>query len=257
MIQHAEIQSIRGQDMVRVGNSSHPWIVVADGHGAGKTIDTLRKLDWETIMTHQNPVETANTAISALPDTYNDGATLSTVKFTKKGIDCAWIGDSQIRVYCDDQEIWRSSTHNGDGSEVLGLQKQSTWKLSVIDKNCITMTPSYYFHRDGKEMVALTHTLGHNQAFCTIGEHHHIPFKKKSKYKVVVASDGIWDMICDGDDSFLASAEQGAQEIANLAIHRWGQEWTYKHPPPSTHSSREFISNSRDDIAIATCVKNL
>lgn len=263
MLQQIELQSVTAQDMVRVGREQGrgDWMVVADGHGNGRVIKTLRQIDWSNAMRRGEPFDVVRSAVSTLPDTRNDGATLTTVKIDAAGIHVAWMGDSQVRVYRDEVEVWQSPNHNA--KEPNGLRTTPTWTMSVVDDKHITMRPSNYFVIGDMNKLAVNRALGHNGVLSSIPQTHTIDFRQSStkqsgakqstkhRWKVVVATDGVWDMMCDQDTPFLASPDVGVDAIANLAARRWGQEWTYVHPPPEKRTSQEFISDSRDDIGVA------
>ena len=253
-MEHIELQTEKGQDMVRVGSN---WMVVCDGHGKGKVIKHLRTLPWDELVMLPNPIATLNKSIRTLSDTYYDGATFSMVRLTDDGIECLWVGDSQIRVYADGKEVWRSTNHDrsneGEIDRVLqeGGHISESWAMSVMDEQTITMEQSKYFDFDGRERLAVSRALGHNEQFMPVVEHHLIPFSE-ANWKVVVATDGVWDMTCQGDDAFLSSDDTGASDIADLAQDRWNQPWTYKHPMTictCTHGER--ISSDQDDIGVA------
>lgn len=253
-----EIQSKSGQDMVRTGDK---WIVVCDGHGIGKVIDFLRALDWDHIVLDDNPIEFLNDAVRTLGNTAGDGATFSMVRITDDGIDCMWLGDSQIRVYADGTELWRSRNHNQESDEEIerhvnqGGELIETFTVKVLDEDTITMEPSYYFEVDKREKLAMTRALGHNDSYMPQVDRHFISFSdlpQPSGWKIVVATDGLWDMICEADKLLLASPEATAVKLGDLADSRWKQEWNYKHPPPhTTVSLGERLSSNQDDVGIA------
>jgi hypothetical protein len=262
MIDTIEYQSKTAQDMVRSGDD---WMVVCDGHGTGTVIDHLRTLNWSNIVKDADPSSYLNDSIYELGDTTGDGSTLSMVKIKENGIDCVWLGDSQIRIYADEKEVWQSKNHNKDNPDEInthmrrGGKISKSWSIQVLDPNTITMEPSYYFEFDKYERVAMTRALGHNKRYTPLVVRRFFPFNthpNAKSWKVIVGSDGLWDMMCPADEPTLGSSSTGAADIGDLAQSRWHQEWNYKHPPPhKTTNPRERISSNRDDIGIAVWQK--
>ena len=247
MSQH-EIQVDSKQDMVRQGvdAAGRPWTVVCDGHGKGKVIECLRGADWEELLTTEEPIASARILVDSLGEgaTFRDGSTVSLVKVTDTGINCSWLGDSEIRIYKDGQEMWRSPRH-GHGNEeelasghVTKLTRSPTWAIKVVNDKTITMEQGLYFHygyeptTKAEEKLAMTRALGHNGLTNPTPQKAIIPINEAGAWKVVVGSDGVWDMIHDGDDAFLGSPESDAQTIAEFVQARWNQEWSYVFPAP-------------------------
>ncbi len=134
---HHEIQVDSKQDMVRQGvdEAGRPWTVVCDGHGKGKVIECLRAADWEELLMTEDPIASAKTLVDSLGEeaTFRDGSTISIVRVTESGINCSWLGDSEIRIYEDGNESWRSPRHgcgNKDelaSSHVTKLSRLPSW----------------------------------------------------------------------------------------------------------------------------------
>ena len=82
---------------------------------------------------------------------------------------------------------------------------------------------------------------------------HFIPFDtalSPSLWRVVIATDGLWNMLYDGDDKILSASDTSAADLTALAMKRWGQLWNYICPVAKTLVSNRPIT-SRDDIAVA------
>ena len=262
MLQYQELQSLKGLDMAKIGKSINrggtEWIVVADGHGEGKVIKFLKQLEWDNIVKQHDPLFYVNELIRTLNCNQGDGTTISLVKINKKGIYCSWIGNSQIRVYCNGVEIWRSRNHDTSNLDetVLSAQRniemRKVYRLSVLDYQTITMTNSYFLRHDNSLETTLTRCFGNNNKIYPKHETKFISFDNQpNTWKVVVATDGFWNMTSKSDDNIIISTKTTASQLANIAMLRWGQEWTLQHPN-SKFTSKVFISNTRDDISVAS-----
>jgi len=113
-------QSFSAQDFILTGENhehknggeSFQWIVCADGHGSqlpyysNSVIAFLRKYDWNDFMQCSTAEEFTTTLNDRLGEhnTYLSGATLSIVKIYSDHFDCYWVGDSEIRIYKDDEQ---------------------------------------------------------------------------------------------------------------------------------------------------------
>jgi len=257
---NSEIQVDSRQDMVRIGNLNNEtkWIVVADGHGHDKVINCLRRADWNDIMSEENPEDIIYPLIETLGNTSGTGATLSLVKINKKYIKCWWIGDSTIQVYEDKKKIFHSVEHNiYNPDEVermnsMNIKQETQKKMQVLNEKSITMTTMEYFHFGSKyndrDTINMSNSLGHNQLTGKFIQKECIPIKKGKLYNIIVATDGLWDMILPSDEEYIG--QYNAEELSELALKRWNQEWLY-----ITKCGKE-IPNQKipcgDDVGIAT-----
>lgn len=259
MLRSNLLQSITQKDMVLTGYCGiFEWIVVADGHGDGKIICLLRSLDWNHILTLENPIKPINFFLSECVHSNNDGATLSIVKIFKNGAQCFWIGNSQIRLYCDNVELWRSANHDGNNNDecIKIAQKnitfKSAYKLSIIDDKQATSKKTRLLVFDNNMELSLTRCVGNNNKLNPQFQYTYIPFHSNStnRRKIVVATDGFWDVMCEYDSDYISKQTTTAIDLVNFAYSKWIQAWVYvEHGSPD--KSLSFISSSRDDIAVA------
>ena len=71
-------------------------------------------------------------------------------------------------------------------------------------------------------------------------------------YKLLIGSDGLWDMVCDTDTQLLSSNEMTAEEIMEWVYSRWVQEWTYIY---RNHKQKiTFPDWNRDDICLGVFI---
>ena len=270
MSQH-EIQLDSKQDMVRQGIDANgrPWTVVCDGHGKGKVIECLKSIDWPELMITEEPIAAAKIIVDSLGDkqTFRDGSTISVAKILDNKINCSWLGDSEIRIYKDGNEVWRSPRHGFGNDEELASEHASrvarspSWFLTVVDNERITMEQGLYFHygidpiTHADEKIAMTRSLGHNNLPYQIAQTASIPIDGPGSWKVVTASDGLWDVVHKGDESLIGSAETDAEELTKFAHARWIQEWSYVFPKPlpgsesEPQATKQTIPNP-DDICV-------
>ena len=113
----------------------------------------------------------------------------------------------------------------------------------------ITMSQnSAYFHFSKNDIIALTHSLGHNNLTGTFLSYKKIIKNEQNKYKIIIGSDGLWDMILLKEDFNLLSKIKNSTELINIIKNRWNQTWLYLYKNFITTTS--FEKNNIDDICI-------
>lgn len=269
------IQTSKAQDFQYTGytTSGNEFMVVCDGHGMNEIINCLKNLDWVDIMSSSNtPIETVKSILNTMEKNNSSRGSGSTITIMmvvnnpQPGIRVWWIGDSSCRVYENGNEIWRTTDHNSQSERERTMMKNSkfpeerSWDLNVLNKNTMTMKLSSYFNLGSyipkqknilkDEKINMTRALGHGGICCQDEETHFIPFDNALSpwvLRVIIGSDGLWDMICDEDNEFISSSETSATDLSTLALKRWSQEWNYICPVEKTTINNKKIS-SRDDI---------
>tara|TARA_Y100001958_G_scaffold157996_1_gene154583 strand:+ start:268 stop:1179 length:912 start_codon:yes stop_codon:yes gene_type:complete len=264
------------QDIVRTGvrTDGSPWIMVADGHGKDLVTDALRAQNWDEVMNMEDYFGYIEDMIKELGDTSGSGATMSTVIMAPDGFHCKWRGDSVIKIFEDSTEVFSARPHNMHHEEEATrmqsfVAEPQAFNILVLSPTELTMEPSNYYNVGMKinrygslspDNIAMTNALGHNGGSGGIAEEEFIPKKEGVEYSVVVATDGLWDMICDDDEGLIATSS--AEELADIATNRWEQEWDYTYPNPRVYKGTELEytietkkqkmgADQKDDIGIA------
>jgi serine/threonine protein phosphatase PrpC len=201
----------------------HIWLVVADGHSAFSknfydnklVINYIKELDWNTFLVTNNeyPLHALqNNIISDISYSYNNGATITIVKIdTKKNnIKIWWKGDSTAIIYKDNKLAYETANHNiFNEKEVERLQseninyirdkKGTNIKLLGGNKIEIVNSPSYLTFSNN-DKINMTNCLGHNKVTGLFIDYYEYNFNSDSKIKIIVATDGFWDMYYRDDD---------------------------------------------------------
>merc|ERR1711976_708182 len=88
-------------------------------------------------------------------------------------------------------------------------------------KGIVTMekTGAYFMFPNG-DSISMTHSLGHDNVTGKFLETDIIPRDIDMEYRVIVGSDGLWDMLID-EDSDLMLAANSAEEIGVIVKNRW------------------------------------
>lgn len=272
-----------GQDIVKIIHDGETtWLVVIDGHGkhrygtlpAGK-IDMITWLrttfNWEELFKEINPENPISELHFAIINEYDCtsgiGACCTIAKVTENKITMWWVGDSTMKVYADKElvaetrkilntdsdEITRQSEHN------LKINVEKTHNIKVLNETDLTMVESKYYlvkTSRGVDKVAVIQSLGHDLAYGLSNNKIEVELERGKKYKLVGASDGLWDMISntESDAAMVTDENYDAVALVELASQRWEQEWIYVWNDERTPGQK--IPNP-DDICCVTLCKNI
>ena len=253
-------QAAKAQDFVQCGGSrDRAWMVVADGHGGDHVIDSISRFDFGAILDGENPSElvpslqaVTNTADSmGLSWRRGGGSTLSVVEMKDNTIQITWLGDSQVVVMEDGEEIFRTSSHNAesDRGSLGGRATITSWAMSLNSQMEIVPTLSPYVVHGPYDKCNIVRALGHG-GLCVNEPGTHVVARTPGKaYRVVVGSDGFWDMMSPSPGDKMVLSQLDAPALCGLAIRRWQQEWPYR--TTEGVSQQRFEERDWDDIAIA------
>ena len=258
-------QNTSKQDFIKNGRAldengiEYDYIVLADGHGSrinkDIVIDFIRNYDWDTKLRFKNWYSKFTIEFKEIvPKSSGSGSTLSVVRIYPYLFECWWIGDSSIRLYKNSEEIWKSLDHDACNTQERerliekGYHIKSEHKPFVLTPTSITMVPSYRIIMASLDKIAMTRCLGHKNMTGNEIEFAVIPRNIDSSYKLVVGSDGLWDLVCNTDTPFLASKDVDAENLMGWIYDRWVQEWMYVNV--LGNQKIKFPDWNRDDICI-------
>ena len=258
----------KGQDGAETGHTlingkKVSYMVVFDGHGRGENSDNvvkiLRNISWNKVLKNQNFHEIIQEKLADVP-TNSCGSTLSVVLIHEDRFEVFWIGDSLVKIYSDDKTVWEMMPHNETNpSEIIRMKERKTpvlkvrrgkkiWRSSVIGDDTIDMVQGYLFNFGTENILNMSHSLGHRLLTGNFISKKIIQRNKNQNYKIVVASDGLWDMVHPPSHAaFLASPENHAEQIVQFAERHWRQKWKYREDTES-----QFPPRNIDDIGVAT-----
>ena len=275
------IPAVSDQDVVRIGSTDQTWFgIVADGHGGGRITESLRKIDnWSSICLGFEPIRALQDRVRSMPNTFRDGSTVAMARVVKGRFEAHWLGDSRIMLFADGKLLWQSTDHSSLNSEEVAMVERwggrlatsGSYTLKVLSPDRLTMIPSpvfelgQRFRDDGTIEVDCTNIsrcLGHDH---NDGKGPRTPQEASSwsyslvpgvDYKIVIASDGLWDVFGECDLELLGNPSWTAARLADMARERWKKTWTYCHPDGqgglSGSTSRESMrEKDADDISVA------
>jgi serine/threonine protein phosphatase PrpC len=262
----------RGQCVSEEGESFQ-YIIVLDGHGdiTRQMMPYVRGLDFDSIMCHKCPATYLNDLLNEGNRFHiRAGCTFACAKIFDNRVESITVGDSNVYIYVNNELVYLSPDHNITNSEEIqrleeaGItyktQDDQTFKLISptslapdMSQSIHFLTPTPYIEPDtGCELfIAMTQTLGHHGITGLKPYRKTILFQDTDKVDVIVATDGVWDII---DPELIAEdktmiLQASAKDIAKEAANRWRQGWNYIYNG-HTYPNTEFGPVGWDDISV-------
>ena len=237
-------------------------IEVYDGHGEDMCIRYIRSLNTTEIITNcpfapEMALEQAiKKKIPFMP--YGSGATFSCVKIFDTHIDCRSTGDSEIRVFINNKCVYKSPNHiwaNLDEQARIGHITQTIpcSKPLLLSPTKITMVDSVYVKWNNcPEHLQLvpTQSLGHRNITGMDPAVKRIDFGLDDAIRIIIGSDGFWDMIMPTEDDGILLTAITSEELSNLAEARWKQEWEFVEDVQFPEKIEKTSFDRYDDISV-------
>jgi serine/threonine protein phosphatase PrpC len=292
----------KGQDFALCGESivengikmgqKFTYGIIADGHGEHTFINFLRELNWEEIVSQDNPWEFLHEKyLKQLYIRESSGSTLIIMRAFDTYIQSICIGDSQIVILVNGEFAYKSTPHNmknpleqerltKPGTTYQGPLKKKNDVPQIRNARSLQAKPCLYeqfFQESSVKMtiLATTQALGHN---CVTGyepEYNECHFSETDHVKVVFGSDGLFDMLLIEDQiqttpsltaEDFADLEQdkrdilmmNAEEIVEKCEARWKkQDWVYHYYIKNFDRVATPISfeGNYDDVSAVTFTK--
>jgi len=240
----------------------YTMIEVYDGHGEDDCIDCIRTTNTSEIITgapHAPELALQMMLKKKKPFMpYSSGATFSCVKIFDTYIDCRSTGDSEIWVFKNGQCIYKSPNHiwsNLDEQERIKHIVQPIYceKPELVSATAITLKKTACVKWNSCPIamhLVPTQSLGHRGITGLQPAVKRIEFDSDDDIRVIIGSDGFWDMIMSTDDNEFLCSCLTAEELCKFAEDRWKQEWDFiadaKHPENVEKNRFEDF----DDIAV-------
>jgi len=266
------------------------WSAVFDGHGNSSVINIIREIDqarMNAIMSEYNPAATLqkeidlkNASLSEMQQIHS-GSTMVYAKVTilekHNKIQIGNVGDSQACVVVNGLPIFVSEMHNSNnGKEMVRLltEKRLDTREPIIRSgpNFDVLGPDTICARTGTHLnfsytsdfsgfvqstqLSPSQSLGHKSITGISPEITTIFVKKTDNFQVILASDGITDVLplegIGSDENITFCSNSTAHEIVNEAEKRWKKEWDLMNDNDLRQSWKtSFPANGYDDCCCA------
>ena len=220
---------------------------IFDGHGTDTCINFIRNLTlrephkMREMMETEDPVLTLANHITdsrIVSKMESSGSTMNMVRVFANRIECFNCGDSQAIVFVNGIPVYKTVKHHAF-NEVerkrvteMGCKFAVSFSIAVVDEEnmhgayservIFPTTPDMPLPLN----LAPTQALGHNSKTGYVPSKHEIPIDDSSEVKIVIASDGVWDMrMANPDDSVHDLIKMSAEDISLQSKARWTQLW--------------------------------
>ena len=238
-----------------------------DGHGHDSFINLLRQSNLTSCMAQP---DTLTALLEMLEPNrmqgFNSGATYIEAKIFADHVETCVVGDSQIVVFIDDELVYMNTPHNlkNESEQIRLAERIKTNRVKVTQNGAIpesygkdTMKArhSEYIIFENGESLALSQSLGHLNVTGICPEKHTIHFTPDQKVRVLMGSDGLWEMMNIRDDIKQHKPDDYAEdakllasstclEIMDIAEARWKQPWKYYYSltNPAVHMTTTFTN---------------
>lgn len=240
------------------------YAMVTDGHGKNDCIDCLRgiqKSEMATILGKEDPVQVLAEYIHSKINRCNpSGATMCLAKIFDDHIVCINCGDSQVAVFKDGALVHLSKEHNYENAEErarllvmdCGITFEESRGIKVISPSKMVGAYCEYAAWPDGQQLACTQALGNKMRTGYAPDYISIPIEPGSNYKVLIGSDGVWDMVIKEDtEDILRFVSMNADEALAFVKGRWLQEWTIStYDEPEKEEKMKYIPKYCDDISL-------
>lgn len=274
--------------------------IITDGHGPNDTVSYIRGImtqHIDTILNSENPhleiqsrldeinkarienIDQINTFYRNIKknidfSTYSGGSTFVLSKLYSNRVEVFSIGDSAVYVMINNDIVYHNPIHNWDNDAereriqsrtdiTINVKFQSIPHIISPQRNGIAKVASIeYFdnNRNCLTQLAPTQSLGHNSITQFAPEKITIPFESTDHVKIILASDGLWDVFSTHHPEDIGRMnEMDGEQLADLAESRWKQEWEVAYsidkPDVIYKEKSHYPENGYDDVSVITMVR--
>lgn len=264
-----KIRIIIDENIDVILNSANPHLEIQS------RLDAIHKEQMEYAESLQESIFYKNTKSHMQNSAYSGGSTFLLSKLYDNRVEVFSIGDSEAYVMINNDVVYHNPLHEwSNESEKARLLARTDIKVRpiyqstphIISPTRAGFTKSVCLEyidetRDISMKLAPTQSLGHNAITQFAPEKMTIPFEPNDSVKIVLASDGLWDVfVPHHPDDIVCLREMDGEQLADLAESRWKQEWEvavdYENPDVLYEETSRYPENSYDDVAVITMVRN-
>lgn len=259
-----------GKGVDEDSNEPFDWVMLNDGHGSNACITEIRGISDEKMSVYMGKSDPVAALVghiegsrcvrqaSVFKARESSGATAVILKCYRDRARCITIGDSQALIFKDGMLVHVTEEHNCSNKsertrvQALGYTFFESSNIKVVSETRMESTFSEYMDlRDGTRL-ATTQALGHNGRTGYAPLVYNFAFEEGSSYKVVLASDGLFDMIMwDNENDIDILKSKSSSEICDWIVSRWLQKWE-AILPSGQEISFNYTPEQCDDVSVAT-----
>jgi len=240
------IPSRKNQDFAGTGRVDKvDYIFAFDGHGTDNVIQQIRYMNMDDIATSANPVQAVHDRLAG--NTFRSGSTMAFARVTGTLIETFNCGDSELRVYVNDEPVHTSTPHTFTNLKEIQRTQHAVYAIKpvhapfpVSDTVVRDVLSPLGCFTTGEDLVP-SQSLGHNNMTGIAPECFTLTFKPTDHVRIVVGTDGFWDMLVDASSGH-------SRLLAEKAHRRWLQTWTYASEQGTVQTD---FGGDIDDVGVA------
>jgi serine/threonine protein phosphatase PrpC len=264
-----KIRNIIDEDIDLILNSATPHLEIQS------RLEDIHKGQMEYAESLQESIFYKNTKSHMQNSAYSGGSTFLLSKLYENRVEVFSIGDSEAYVMINNEIVYHNPLHDWNNeSEKARLMARTDISVTpimqsfphIISPERMAFEKSVtveYTSVNGKNITKLvpTQSLGHNSITQFAPEKMTIHFDPTDTVKIILASDGLWDVFLPHHpNDAMRLMEMNGEELADLAESRWKQEWEValdiSKPDELYNQKSRFPENSYDDVAVITMIRN-
>lgn len=266
-------QMSKGQDQAYCGTfvdestgETGQWGMITDGHGSNTCIHYLRRITQKELnkaMGTASPAETLADMINMFSNVWSrecSGATLCAVKVYKDRIVCINVGDSLAAVYKNGALVFVTEEHNSlNEKEKARLSTHNpsikyyiSHKIRVTSDKTMYSEPCEYIHHSPYITLVLSQAIGHCGVTGCAPDTTTIPYGPEDTVRIIIGSDGFWDMIAKNEPDEMAKLyDMTSEELIKFGLERWLQPWNMHTDAEKTqYDTYKYEREQCDDLSV-------
>jgi serine/threonine protein phosphatase PrpC len=278
--EHVE-QMCKGQDytvsgQIEIDGQPVKYAAVFDGHGRDNVIRFIRNIKpnkMDEIMATDDPATNMFHYINdAKPKLCIhgecSGSTMCVARIFPTHVEIINVGDSQAVVFKNGKIEFISETHDyGNPKEKERLESTcrihyavESKSMKIVSETEMRVIKSFYIvHTNDSVQLAVSQALGHDGKTGVCPDRTIIPYSNIDDIRIVLGSDGFFDMVLRERDSdrfleqdLLDLIDMPCEAIMKRTIDRWVRQWNmyYSLINPELSMSGQYDKDQCDDVAV-------
>jgi len=243
---------------------SFEYIMLNDGHGGDFCINYIRRMSAEEkaeCIGSPDPIRALVAKIDGsgcVPMHRSSGATAVILKCYADRAEVITCGDSQAVIFKDGEVIHVTQEHNSTNQEErVRVTANDNYffvpssSVRLVSETEMELVRAEYLSLPNGSLLACTQALGHNSITGYAPASFTFVYEKDASYKVVLASDGVFDMMIQGSKNDMdVLGTKTSQEICDWTVARWLQEWGH-HDHKGEWRTQRYERSQCDDVSVA------
>jgi len=280
-----------GTSIDTITGESYAYGIIIDGHGHDSGVNDIRSIlqtHLAEILESENPQYIIQSQLEILkqqhlaniqPSVFADatvervtrnllqsGSTFIRAKVYDNRVDTFSIGDSEIYVLKNGEIAYHNPLHNWENEmeqrrllarKDIRVCPRPSMRCQIMSPTTLCQKKSYTIQYTYQDIFVPSQALGHGGITGFAPERQTICYDTTDRIKVVLGSDGLWDIFMPSHpEDFHRLLYYDAEELANVAESRWKQCWYLAKTEDDANDVYEDISgfdkNMYDDVAVIT-----